>query len=88
MVQEAKELARHAQKYGTDAIAAMAPYYNRPNGVDELLTWLMDIASATPNVPFWYYHLPGTTYVDVSMYELLQKAEERGFEEFYKYGPS
>ena len=71
MVQDAKELALHAQKHGTDAIAAMAPYYNRPGNVDELLTWLMDIASVTPKLPFWYYHLPGKLILYVSILLIL-----------------
>jgi dihydrodipicolinate synthase/N-acetylneuraminate lyase len=34
--------------------------------------WLADIASAAPTLPLFYYHLPGTTYVDIKVADLLQ----------------
>ena len=49
---DARDLARHAEKCGADAIATVPPYYTTTTDLQLLVDWLKDIASATPNLPF------------------------------------
>ena len=71
VIADAKDLARHAARNGADAFATVPPYYNRAATVDILVEWLADLASAAPELPFWFYHLPDVTHVDFSMADLL-----------------
>ena len=56
---DAKELAKFADKNGADAIATVPPYYTRCDDIPTLVDWLADVASAAPDLPLWYYHIPG-----------------------------
>lgn len=56
---DAKELAKFADKNGADAIATVPPYYTRCGDIPTLVDWLADVASAAPDLPLWYYHIPG-----------------------------
>lgn len=73
---ESVELAKHAEITGVDAIAAMAPYFFKPTKVDELLLFLQLIAASAPDLPFYYYHIPSMTGVDLPVHEILARAEE------------
>ena len=42
--------------------------------MDALLEFCRGIASAAPNTPFYYYHIPEMTGVDFSMYEFIPQA--------------
>jgi N-acetylneuraminate lyase len=57
---EAQELASHAAECGAAAIAAMAPFFFKPAGVAELVDYCARIASAAPETPFYFYHIPGS----------------------------
>ncbi len=74
---EACRLAAHAQAVGADAVSAIAPWYFKPASVDVLVDCLSPIAAAAPDLPFYYYHLPALTGVQLEMLELLQLAPER-----------
>jgi N-acetylneuraminate lyase len=74
---DAITLARHARTIGADAIAAIAPNFFKPNGITELLDYLAPIAEAAPDVPFYYYHIPAMTGVDLPMVPFLERAAER-----------
>ncbi len=74
---EARELAAHAQAIGADAVSATPPMYFRPAGVGELVTCMADVASAAPDLLFFYYHIPRMTRVELDMVEFLQRAAER-----------
>jgi N-acetylneuraminate lyase len=73
---DASELAAHAQRIGADATAAMPAHFFKPDSVETLAEYTGAIASAAPNLPFYYYH---TTMSGVSlpMPELLAAAEGR-----------
>lgn len=73
---ESEELAKYADKIGVDAIAVMAPYFFKPTRVDELLSFLKSIAEAAPSLPFYYYHIPSMTGVDLPVHEILAGAEK------------
>lgn len=71
---ESVELAEHAERVGVDAIAAMAPYFFKPTKAVELLFFLKSVAEATPELPFYYYHMPSMTGVNLQVHEILQEA--------------
>ncbi|MSU73441.1 MAG: dihydrodipicolinate synthetase [Opitutus sp.] len=68
---ESVALARHAQEIGADAIATLAPSFFRPPGVAELIAWCQPIAAAAPKLPFYYYHMPAMTGVNISATDFL-----------------
>jgi N-acetylneuraminate lyase len=72
---DARTLAAHAQQLGADAIAVVPPSYYPLKSVDTLIDCLQHIAEAAPETPLYYYHIPSITGVDLSMIELLERAE-------------
>ena len=76
-VDEGRELAEHAQKVGATAISCVAPSYLRPASISDLTTFLRGIAAAAPELPFYYYHIPPLTRVDLPMREWLVSASEQ-----------
>src|SRR5688500_12821331 len=55
---DAQLIAAHAAKNGACGVAAMAPDYFRPTTLGGLVEICAEIASAAPNLPFYYYHMP------------------------------
>jgi len=74
---DARCMAQHAQSIGADAIAAMPPCFFRPASVRDLVDFCARIADAAPRTPFYYYHMPAMTGVDLPMIAFLREAEER-----------
>ena len=74
-LRDARTLAAHAQQLGADAIAVVPPSYFPLTSVDVLVECLQQIAKGAPEVPLFYYHIPPITGVDLSMVELLERAE-------------
>lgn len=71
------ELARHAESIKADAIATVAPSFYKPIGVEELVDWCAAAAAAAPGLPFYYYHMPSMTGVDISAANFLARAHDR-----------
>jgi N-acetylneuraminate lyase len=71
---ESRVLARHAQKIKADAIAAIAPSFFKPASATELVGWCREVAGAAPSLPFYYYHMPAMTGVNISAREFLEAA--------------
>jgi N-acetylneuraminate lyase len=74
---EARELAAHAQAAGADAISATPPTYFRPSGLGGVVDAMAAVAAGAPDLPFFYYHIPSITGVQVDVTELLPHAAER-----------
>jgi N-acetylneuraminate lyase len=74
---EACDLAAHAQAAGADATSALPPSYFKPASVAMLVDCCAEIASAAPDLPFYYYHIPLFTGVALSMPEFLLQADRR-----------
>ncbi len=74
---DCQRLARHAQNIGADAIAAIAPGFFRPTGVAGLVEWCVPVAASAPELPFYFYHMPSMSGVNVSIAEFLPRAAER-----------
>lgn len=73
-IAESKILAKHAQSIGADAISAVAAFYFKPTSVLNLVDSMAEIAIAAPNLPFYYYHIPHITGVNMDMIEFLKYA--------------
>jgi N-acetylneuraminate lyase len=74
---ECKALAAHSAKIGAAGIAAMAPFYFKPRGPEEVVAFCAEVAAAAPGLPFYYYHYPGMTGVTIAVADVLAKAVDR-----------
>jgi len=74
---DAKRLASHAEEKGAWGIGAMPPTFFKPASLDHLVDYLADIAQSAPTLPFYYYHIPILTQVNILVLELLEKAKDR-----------
>lgn len=70
-VNDCKELAVYAKEIGIDAVSLTAPFYFKPANVYMLADCCIEVAAAVPEMPFYYYHIPVLTGVNISMFELL-----------------
>lgn len=76
-VEESRELAAHAARIGAAGIGCFAPFFFRPRSIHALVETVARVASAAPNTPFFYYHIPSMTGVDLPMREFLPVAAAR-----------
>ncbi len=74
---DAVALAAHARQAGVAAVAAMAPCYYKPGTVEQLVDFCIPIAAEVEPLPFYYYHIPSMTGVDLPMGEFLRQARFR-----------
>lgn len=74
---ECKRLAEHAQRTSAFGIAAMSPFFFRPRSVEILVDFCRQVASAAPSTPFYYYHIPSMTGVDLPIAEFLRIGASR-----------
>lgn len=76
-VQDCKELAVRARQAGVDAVSFTAPFYFKPANVSMLAQACMEVASAVPDLPFYYYHIPVLTGVNFPMIDLLKEISDK-----------
>lgn len=76
-IAEARKLAKHADQSGADAISSVAAFYFKPTSTSNLVDCMAEIASAAPNTPFYYYHIPSLINISIDILEFLRLAEER-----------
>lgn len=76
-LREARDLAAHAQKAGAEAIAAAPPSYFKPESAEILAACCQEIATAVPELPFFYYHIPRLTGIAFKAVDFLQAVGER-----------
>lgn len=76
-IQECKKLATHAAQIGADAFSSVAAFYFKPTSVQNLVDCMAEIASAAPELPFYYYHMPTLTGVGMDMVEFLALGEQK-----------
>ena len=74
---DCKELALHASEIRLDAISFTSPFYFKPANVEMLAQCCYEVASAVPNMPFYYYHIPVLTGVGFPMIDLLKAIDGR-----------
>ncbi len=89
-----RELARHAAEIGAWGIGAMAPPFPKIGRIEELVKYIELIASAAPELPFYYYHIPAFNGAYLPMVKLLEAVDGRvpnfagikyTFESIYEY---
>lgn len=76
-IEEARLLAQHAEQKGASAISAVPSAYFKPQSLEVLIACLSHIAAAAPELPFYYYHIPRMTAVEIDVVKLLQLAAEQ-----------
>lgn len=75
-IELAKELATHSAHL-VDAIAALSPYYFKVSSLQSLVDYCREVAASAPNLPFYYYHIPGLSGSDFAMIDFLILAEDQ-----------
>lgn len=76
-VRESIELAKHAVHIRADAIASLPPLFFKPNSIESLVYHCQMVADAAPSLPFYYYHLPTMTGVELKMEDFLIMAKKK-----------
>ena len=76
-LEDCRTLARHAQKIGADAISCQAPCFFKPASAADLVQFSAEVASAAPDVPFYYYHIPSMTGVSIPVADFLTAASSK-----------
>jgi N-acetylneuraminate lyase len=74
-IEDCKALAVYASKTGLYAVSFTAPNYFKPASVQMLAQCCAEIAAAVPDMPFYYYHIPVLTGVNLPMYDLLKEVD-------------
>jgi len=74
-VRDCVDLAICAKEAGLDAVAMTAPYYQRPATVKDLALTISEVASAVPDMPVFFYHIPILTKVYFPMIKLLEEVD-------------
>lgn len=75
-LRDSQELARHAVQIGVDGIAVISPSFFKPSNAACLKEFLRAVALAAPNMPFYYYHIPGLTGVNIPARDVLNGIDE------------
>ena len=76
-LKQARRLAQHAQEIGADAISAIPPTYFKIESIELLMDCLVEIVSGAPKLPFYYYHIPRLTAVQMDMVQFLKLGMHR-----------
>lgn len=70
---EAATLTKHAQEAGADGVGLSAPCFYKP-GLSELVEFCAAVAAHAPGLPFYYYHMPAMSGVNIAMYDFVRAA--------------
>ncbi|XP_035918749.1 N-acetylneuraminate lyase A-like [Anopheles stephensi] len=70
------QLARHALQIDVDAVLCLPELYFKPKTAETLVSYLKSVAKYCPTLPFFYYHIPMFTDVNVHMPTFLNRAEQ------------
>jgi N-acetylneuraminate lyase len=73
----ARALASHAAQIGADFIATTPPCFLMPEGIDGVIDWCQRVTTEVPELPFYYYHFPSMSGVELDMLAFLRAAESR-----------
>lgn len=71
---QSKQLALHAQNSGAYAIGCMGPVFLKPSRLEELVGFCAEVASGAPDIPFYYYHVPSVSGINLSMSNFIIQA--------------
>ena len=73
----AAQLAAHAQSIGADAIATCAPSFVPIQTIDQLIAVAAESAAGAPELPFYFYHIPAFTRLELSMVDFVEQGANR-----------
>jgi N-acetylneuraminate lyase len=74
---EACELTEHAASYSNVyGISATAPFYQKPSSQELIIALCKEIAAKAPFKPFYYYHIPVLTQVNLPIAQFLPNAKK------------
>lgn len=76
-IADCKALAQYAREIGIYAISFTSPFYFKPANAAMLAAACAEVAGTVPDMPFYYYHIPVLTGVNIAMYDLLKEADGR-----------
>ncbi|MGL2993528.1 dihydrodipicolinate synthase family protein [Flavobacterium sp. TSSA_36] len=74
---ECIELAQHANEMKVYAVSMTAPFYFKPSDVHMLAQSCIAVAESVPDLPFYYYHIPVLTGVNLPMFELVKLLDQQ-----------
>ncbi|XP_056235487.1 N-acetylneuraminate lyase [Seriola aureovittata] len=74
-LKDSQKLAAHAKLIEADGIAVIAPSFFKPTTADAVKKFLCEVAKVVPEVPFYYYHIPAVTGVNVPARDVLEGIE-------------
>jgi len=72
----AKELATHAYETGADGFASIAPNFFKPATVKDMIDFFAPVAACAKDLPFYFYHFPSITGVNLSAVEFLSEGKK------------
>lgn len=73
-IKESTELAAHAQSKGAYAVGCISPMFFKPSTARDLMDFLKPVAASAPELPFFYYHFPVLTGIDIKASEIFKLA--------------
>ena len=76
-IREMQDLVEMSQRFGLDGYSILPPYYFKPGTIEDMIEISGQIAAVAPELPFYYYHIPGLTGCYFSMREYLEQASEK-----------
>lgn len=76
-VMSSRRMAEHAQKIGAWGIGAMATPFPKMGSIEQLCQYCESIASAAPELPFYYYHIPAFNQAFLPMLDFLKAVDGR-----------
>lgn len=74
---QSTQLAQHAQEQGADAISSIAPYFFKPETIDDLIGFFEPVAAAASRLPFYYYNMPSMSGVSLPVHTFLSEGKKR-----------
>lgn len=74
-LEDSCELARHAAEIGADCFSSLAPCYYPIGDARTLLDTVAKIAASVPEMPFYYYHIPPLTGIELDLHAFLEMAD-------------
>src|SRR6267378_3917359 len=70
-IAESRTLAEHAEHIGAYAVATMGPTFFRPARTEQLVDVCAEVAAASPTLPFYFYHIPIMSGINLPMIDFL-----------------
>jgi len=72
---DAVELTKHAASIKVDGVLALPELYFKPKTIEKLVDYLKNLAVHCKDSPFYYYHIPMFTQLDLPMGAFMELAK-------------